>query len=105
MDNDRLLNLNEVAMLVGVSVQTINAWYRWKNLHPEHEMAKLIPEFTRQGGRRTRYWKQSDAWKLLEFRKSIPQGRKGIMGDVTQIYVPSSFRYKNKDKQSKKEDK
>ena len=84
--SEKLLNLNEVAMLVGVSVQTINSWYRWKSLHPEHELTKLLPEFTRIGNRNTRYWNQSDVWKLLEFRSSIPQGCKGIMGDVTQRY-------------------
>ena len=85
-NNEKLLNLNEVALLVGVSVQTINSWYRWKNLNPNHELVKLIPEFTRIGNKNTRYWKQADVWKLLEFKSSIPQGRNGIMGDVTQRY-------------------
>jgi len=85
-NNEKLLNLNEIAMLVGVSVQTINSWYKWKKLHPEHELTKLIPDFVRIGNRNTRYWKQADAWKLIEFRSSIPQGRNGIMGDVTQCY-------------------
>ena len=89
---EKKLNLNEVALLVGVSVQTVNAWYRWKNLHPDHELAKLIPEFTREGNRRTRYWTQADAWKLAEFRGSIPQGCKGIMGDVTQKYCKNNKR-------------
>lgn len=87
MAEEKLLNLNEVALLVGVSVQTINSWYRWKNLYPDHEYAKLIPEFIRKGNRNTRYWKQSDVWKLTEFRASIPQGCKGVMGAVTQRYV------------------
>lgn len=83
---EKLLNLNEIALLVGVSTQTINSWYKWKKLHPEHELTKLIPDFTRIGNRNTRYWKQADAWQLIEFRSSIPQGRNGIMGDVTQRY-------------------
>lgn len=87
MADQRKLNLNELALLVGVSVQTINSWYRWKNLHPDHELAQLIPDFTREGNRRTRYWTQADAWKLTQFRSSIPQGCRGIMGDVTQRYV------------------
>ena len=101
MAEEKMVNLNELALLVGVSVQTINAWYRWKRLHPEHEMAKLLPDFVRVGQRRTRYWKQSDVWKLIEFHTTIPQGRNGIMGDVTQRYVPTSFRYKGN---RKKED-
>lgn len=87
MDGEKLLNLNEVALLVGVSVQTINSWYRWKNMHPNHEYSKLIPEYARIGGRRTRFWKQSDVWKLVEFRGNISHGCKGFMGDVTQMYV------------------
>ena len=86
MPEDKLLNLTEVAVMAGVSVQTINSWYKWKALHPEEELAKLLPDFTRIGTRNTRYWKQSDAFKLLEFRSALPQGRKGIMGDVTQKY-------------------
>jgi len=95
MADEKLLNLNEVALLVGVSVQTINCWYRWKNLHPEHELSQLIPEFTRVGNRRTRYWTQADAWKLSQFRSSIPQGCKGIMGDVTQKYVKKEKKEKS----------
>ena len=92
MEKEKMLNLNEVALLVGVSVQTINSWYRWKRLHPEHKLANLIPEFTRGGNRNTRYWKQSDVWKLIEFRSSIQQGCKGFMGDVTQKYCRNNKR-------------
>lgn len=85
---NKMLTVQEVAVLVGSSVQTINGWYRWKKLHPDHELAKLIPDYTRQqGGRLTRYWNQADIWRLIQFKKTIPQGRFGIMGDVTQKYV------------------
>lgn len=83
----RLLNVQELSMLIGSSIQTIGSWYRWKDLNPDHELAKLIPDYTRIGNRRTRYWKQSDVWKLLEFKQKLPQGRNGIMGEVTQKYV------------------
>lgn len=83
----RLLNVQELSMLIGSSIQTIGSWYRWKELHPDHELAKLIPDYTRIGNRRTRYWKQDDVWKLLEFKQKLPQGRNGIMGEVTQKYV------------------
>jgi hypothetical protein len=84
---DKLLNVSEVSMYVGSSIQTISSWYRWKDLNPDHELAKIIPEYTRIGNRRTRYWKMEDVWKLVEFKKNIPQGRNGIMGAVTQKYV------------------
>ena len=85
--DEKLLNVSEVSLLVGASIQTITSWYKWKSLHPEHELAKLIPDYTRVGNRRTRYWKQSDVWSLKQFKENIPQGRNGIMGDVTQCYV------------------
>lgn len=88
MENtERLLKVQEVAVLVGVSIQTIGSWYRWKELHQDHELAKLIPDYTRQGKRRTRFWTQADIWKLVEFKQNITIGRNGIMGDVTQKYV------------------
>ena len=84
---DKLLNVSEVSLLIGSSIQTIASWYRWKALHPDNELAKVIPDFTRIGNRRTRYWTQDDVWKLIEFKNSLPQGRNGVMGDVTQKYV------------------
>lgn len=84
---EKLLNVSEVSLIVGASIQTISSWYKWKGLHPDHALAKLIPEFTRIGNKRTRYWKKEDAWALRRFRDSIPQGRNGVMGDVTQKYV------------------
>lgn len=84
---ERLLNVTELSVLVGASPQMISMWYRWKHEHPDNEFAVMLPDYTRIGRRRTRYWTQSDVWKLIEFKKSIPQGRKGIMGDITQKYV------------------
>ena len=87
MSETRLLNVQELSMLIGSSIQTIGSWYRWKELNPDHELAKLLPEYTRVGNRRTRYWKQDDVWKMIEFKQKLPQGRNGIMGAVTQKYV------------------
>ena len=85
--DERLLNVQEVAMLIGSSIQTIGAWYRWKTLHPDHELAKLLPDYQRKGNKNTRYWKQDDVWKLVKFKGAIPQGRNGVMGEITQKYV------------------
>lgn len=81
---DKMLRVEEVALLVGVSVQTLNNWYRWKKLNPEHELAKKLPEFVQQGARQQRYWKTSCLWQITEFKNSIPHGRNGILGEVTQ---------------------
>ena len=93
---ERLLTAVEVAYLVGTSVQTISAWYRWRDLNPDHERAKMLPDYTRIGNKNTRYWKQSDIWKLTEFKATVPQGRYGLMGDVTQKYCKTNYRNKNK---------
>lgn len=82
--SDRLVKIEELAVMISTSVQTINNWYRWKALHPESEFAELLPDYIQEGNRRTRYWKTSDAWKLIVFKTTIPHGRNGILGDITQ---------------------
>ena len=95
-NTDNLLSVQEVAVLIKSSVPTISAWYRWKRLEPNHELAQMLPDFERHGAHRTRYWKYSDIPKLLEFKEAIPQGRNGVMGCVTQAYCKTNFRNKNK---------
>lgn len=87
MSEEKLFKVEEVALFVGTSVATINIWYRWKRNHPDHELAKLLPDFIQTGPRQKRLWKQSDCWKLIEFRQTIPHGRNGLLGDTTQKYV------------------
>ena len=81
---EKLLRIEEVALLVDTSTQTVNNWYRWKKLHPEHPLAALLPDYVQGGPRQKRYWKKSDVWTITEFKNSIPHGRNGILGDVTQ---------------------
>lgn len=85
---ERLLKIEEVAILIGSSVQTINMWYRFKRSEPENEYAKMLPDYIQKGGlRSTRYWTQKDIYKLIEFKQSIPLGRNGVLGTITQKYV------------------
>lgn len=84
--NDTLLKLEEVAILVGVSFKTINTWYAFKRTHPDNEYAQLLPDYIQAGNRQKRFWKKSDIWKLIKFRQSIPKGRNGVLGDITQKY-------------------
>lgn len=93
MEDSTKINVTTVSFLVGVTVQTVTSWYKWKDLHPDHELAKLLPEYSR-GERNARLWDKADIWKLIEFKKSIPQGRNGLMGDVTQKYTKDNFRNK-----------
>lgn len=86
MAEERLLKLEEVAILIGSSGKSINNWYWFKRENPDNEFAKMLPDFIQEGKRQTRYWREADIWKLLEFKQSIPQGRNGIMGSITQKY-------------------
>ena len=53
--NERMVKAQELSMLVDTSIQAITNWYRWKEEHPDHELAKWLPEYTQlPGGRRTR---------------------------------------------------
>ena len=76
------MKIEEVAMRIGVSVQTLNRWYQFKRKHPEDETAKLIPEYSMHTTSRgkTRNWTEDDVWKLIAFQKMITAGRNGKMG-------------------------
>ena len=89
-NQDELLNVQEVAIMTGRSIQTIASWYRWKKLHPRDEFAKKLPAFTRVGKKKTRYWKREDVMQLIDFSQEITKGRNGKMGQVTQRYVTNS---------------
>lgn len=82
-----LLRIEEVAVLVGVSVQTINNWYKFKQLNPDNEYSKLLPEYERLGGGKQRFWDKADINQIIAFKRTVPKGCKGIMGSVTQKYV------------------
>jgi len=82
-----LLRVEEVALLCGVSVQSVNNWYRFKRENPYNEYARLIPNYITLEGSRQRRWKKSDVAALVEFKQKMPRGCKGVMGSVTQKYV------------------
>ena len=86
MAEERLLRAEEVALSVGISVKTLNNWYLFKRANPDDEYAQMIPDCIQKGSRRQRFWKQEDIWNLMKFKQSIPTGRKGVMGVVTQKY-------------------
>lgn len=87
MSKERLLRVEELALAVGVSVKTVNNWYAFKQAEPEHELAKLLPDFQQSHARATRLWKFGDIWRVKEFQSRITTGRNGSMGVVTQKYV------------------
>lgn len=84
---DDLLSVEEVAVSLGVSVQSINIWYRWKRQNPDNDRAKMLPEFIQLGPRQARYWEKSSLRQIEEFKNSIVMGRNGAMGSITQKYA------------------
>ena len=42
----RLLDANYVAFLVGISVETLDNWYKFKRQNPDNEYAQLLPNIT-----------------------------------------------------------
>lgn len=88
-----LFTMDETAVAVGVTRQTIYFWYRFKKEEPDNPYAKLLPEPTKIG--RQHYWKKSDIEALIRYKKALPKGRNGIMGKITQIYTLGSKWRKN----------
>lgn len=86
---ERLLTATEVCVLVDCSIYTLNNWYVFKSKEPDNEYAQMLPEFVNkdEGVRRKRYWRESDIGKLIIFKASIPHGRNGVLGSVTQKYA------------------
>lgn len=83
------LRIEEVASILGCSINTIENWYRFKRYNPDNEYVKILPEPIRlnESPKAARYWKQSDIYKFIEFRNAIPKGRNGLMGSITQKYI------------------
>lgn len=86
-ERTKLLTIEEVAVSAGVSVQTINIWYRWKKQNPEHERAKMLPDPIQVKPRQIRFWEPQDVLQIIEFKNTVKTGRDGIMGSITQKYA------------------
>lgn len=82
-----LLKVEEVAVLVGVSKQTIDNWYRFKKENPDNKYAQMLPDFVRIGGHGQKFWDKADIDYLIKYKSITPKGCKGVMGSVTQRYV------------------
>jgi len=95
MAETKYLRVEEVALLIGSSTQSINNWYRFKKWNPTNELCKLLPDFKQEKPRQTRYWSSDDIWKLIEFKNALPHGRNGIMGSVTQKYCKKNTETKH----------
>ena len=78
-----LLRIEEVAMILGVSRQTLERWYKFKKQNPESEIAQEIPDYTygkTVSSGRTRLWTQEAVFSLVQFKAERKLGRTGKMG-------------------------
>lgn len=82
-----LFTIEEVAVAIGVSVQTIKNWYRFKKKFPDNEYAKFLPEPEILGKRHQKVWDKSSIDALRHYKNIIPKGRNGVMGEITQRYI------------------
>lgn len=85
--SERQLKIEEVAVLVGVSVKTMNNWYWFKRENPDNEYAQMLPEYQQERPTSARLWNYDDISKLIEFKNHVIRGRNGKMGTITQKYV------------------
>ena len=83
----KMLRAVEVALLLDISVPTLNNWYKFKRHNPDMEICNLLPDPVQQTARQTRFWKEEDIPKLIQFKSQIVWGRNGFMGSVTQKYA------------------
>ena len=88
MEKIKMIGANEMAVLIGISEQTLKSWYKFKKENPDNEYSMMLPDIQR-GLRNKMLFKESDVEKLNYFKDSIPKGRCGIMGTVTQRYSSS----------------
>lgn len=86
LENKKRLKIEEVAVLLGCSTKTIENWYAFKRKKPNNKYAMLLPEYQQEGARQTRYWLQEDIPSLKEFKRTLPKGRGGVLGCITQRY-------------------
>lgn len=77
------LKIEEVAVWIGVSTQTINRWYKFKRENPNNKTSKALPAYKvlKSGNNLPlRIWNEKDMKKLEAFKSNMVKGRNGKMG-------------------------
>lgn len=82
------LTASRVAQKLDISVATLNNWYKW---YHNAEFVKPegmpdLPEYEQQNPRGPRYWETDDLKALKAFKKWLPKGRGGVMGELNAKY-------------------
>lgn len=87
-DIRKTLTSNQVAKELGISVNTLNNWYKWyydDTLEKPDDVPPL-PAYDQETEHGRRYWSKSDLLWLQSFQLWIPRGRAGVMGAVSAKY-------------------
>lgn len=74
-EKDQLISLSQAALLLDISMYTINNWYKWYNSDLNHTSLKL-PELVRAGGgvHGKRFVRKSELHLFTEFQAGLKRG-------------------------------
>lgn len=98
---ERMLRIEEVAMLLGVNYMTVERWYQFKRKNPDSEYCQFLPDpilVMNSKNRATRFWKPDDVEVLKVFQESVVRGTHGFMGIISN----PNHKNKGEDKDGKK---
>ena len=78
-----MYSADETAKMVGISIYTLNNWYKW-NKDTDYVKPENLPElptYMQEKERAPRYWTKEAINVLIDFKSKLPHGRAGVMGD------------------------
>lgn len=85
------LTTTQIAIEVGVSVYTINRWYKWWNTEDVNKLNELVkngmpslPKYETIGTTNWKYWEKKDIEQLKAFKAWMPHTKNGIMGSLNK---------------------
>lgn len=85
-----LLSATKVCYHLDITARTLDLWYKWYELAKDKPKdTPILPPYVQKNKRGKRLWKSEDIKLLKEFKKWIPKGRGGIMGEFSQKYYHS----------------
>lgn len=78
---DAYITAVELSEILGVRTNRFRPWYNWyySNEYTKPKDFPVLPNFVIYGNKR--YWKKSDIPQLKKFKKSLGQGKNGVMGE------------------------
>lgn len=102
---DEVKNLNAftVCNKIGIGLQTLANWYRYKksgNVDPE---LPELPEYYQLNSHSVRLWSLNDIEKLILFKQKLGRGRAGKMGDWNAKFWQERGKKALENKQKKEE--